>query len=186
MKHLLFFASLALLGACTTQPQVESKTNNNFILAEDIQTILPMEMDTSMDWGCADFTNASTKLDQEKIFSFLKKGILAGKFKAYKDYPNKELSIADVDHILVTWDSTAQAEDPNHPGTFVSAPIKSEIPAETVAKLKFHETIEVDTVTNTFHSTVAYISVYILKKNEIGETMGTRKLFDVKLNEEKH
>lgn len=180
----LFF--IVTLFACNTAPVAETDTkkdNNSYVWSDNIQTILPLEKDTS--WDGSNLTNAAVNFDQEKLFASISKALLAGKIKAYDNYPDKELTIAQVSKILVSWDSTATAEDPNKPGSFVSAPMKFELTGWNVPQINFHETIELDTVTNVLTQKVSYITVYLTILTETGKAIGTKKLFDVKLNEEK-
>ena len=186
MKYsLLLFISTVLYACNGTEVKEAVLKNNNLVLAEDIQTILPLEKDTSLNWAQADFTNAFAKFDENKLFTTITKAVLDGKVKAYSEYPDKELSVDQVNKMLVSWDSTAQAEDPNHPGTFVSAPLKFVVSSWNVPQIRFHEKIELDTVTNVLHKTTSHISLYIFKQTESGEIVGHTKLFDVKFNDEK-
>ncbi len=186
MKYsLILFISTIFFACNKTEVKEEAPKNNNLVLAEDIQTILPLEKDTSWAWGSSDFTNISANFDPEKIFSSITKSILSGKIKAYSDYPTKELTVNEVSKILVSWDSTATVEHPDHPGTVVSAPLKSEITAWDVPQIRFHETMELDTVTNILHKKTSYITLYTFKYAESGGVVGIRKLFDVKFNKEK-
>ena len=180
----LFF--VIALFACNTAPVTETDTkkdNNSYVWSDDIQTILPLEKDTA--WEGSNLTNASANFDQEKLFASIKKAVLGGKIKAYSNYPDKELTLAQASNLLVSWDSTAMAEDPNKPGTFVSAPMKFEVFGWSVPQINFHKTIELDTVTNIISEKISYLTVYIYKTTETGKTIGIKKLFDVKFNEEK-
>ena len=185
MKHIGYLFFIPILFACNKAEVKEEVKYNNLVLAEDIQTILPLEKDTSLNWEHADFTNASVKFDEKVLFSTITKAVLNGKIKAYSEYPDKELTPAQVDKMLASWDSTAMAEDPNHPGVMVSAPMKFEISYWSVPQIRFHEKIELDTVTNVLHKTTSHITLYIFKQTETGEIVGHKKLFDVKFNEEK-
>jgi hypothetical protein len=170
---------LSILFACNKAPVEETK-NNKLVWAENVQSSLPFETDTI--WDQSDLTNASNKFDRKKLISSITKAVLAGKIKAYRDFPNEELSAADVDHILVKWDSTAHIEDPEHPGTFISAPIKMEITSQNMPFIKFTEKIEFDTLDYSISKKVSLVSLYGYKCTETGATIGAMKLFDVKLN----
>lgn len=183
MKYsLLLFISTILFACNKTEVKEEAPKNNNLVLAEDIQTILPIEKDTSFDWGKSDFTNAFAKFDEKALVSSITSAVLAGKIKAYSEYPDKELTLAQASKMLVSWDSTAMAEDPNHKGVMISAPMKFEISSWNVPQIRFHEKIELDTVTNELHKTTSHITLYILNHTETGEVIGIKKLFDVKFN----
>lgn len=187
MKNIAFIFLIAAIAACGEKKEPEKAqekaADNNLLWSENIQTILPLEQNTFVFWAGSDTTNAGASFDQEKIFLSIKKALRSEKIKAYADYPNKELTTVEVEHILVQWDSTAQVEDPNNPGSFVSAPLKMEV--YDIPKLYFHETIELDTLTGVLSKRVNYITLYTSKRTENGETVGTIKLFDVKFNEEK-
>ena len=68
------------------------------------------------------------------------------------------------------------------PGTFVSAPIKSEITSWNIPFIRFTEKIELDTLDYSISKKVSLVSLYVYKFTETGATKGTMKLFDVKLN----
>jgi hypothetical protein len=181
MKSLLPVTAIALLLSCN-KPETPSSANT-LVWAEDIQTVLPMESDTISGWPCSDFTNAKTDYDKHKLFNSITAGILSGKVKAYMNYPNDILTVDQVKHILVEWDSTIQVEDPNNPGTFIYAPVKMEVTPEYVPLLKFHEKILLDTVTYSLKRELAYITLYTYKTNSRFQVDGSKKLFDVKFNE---
>jgi hypothetical protein len=150
---------LSLIFSCKN-PSVEEPANNKLLWAENVQSSLSLE----------------------KLISSITKAVLAGKIKAYRNFPNEELSPKDVDHILVKWDSTAQIEDPKNPGKFVSAPIKNEITSWNMPFIRFTEKIELDTLDYSISKKVSLVSLYGYKCTETGATIGAMKLFDVKLN----
>ena len=183
MKKIIFLLAISSIAACTSKTEVkEEKSNNSLLWSESIQTVMPIEKDTA--WENTNFTNIDAKFDSHVIFSSLTAAVTSGKLKAYRNYPNEQLSIAEVNHLLVSWDSTATAEDPNHPGTMVSAPMRFELNELSVPQLNFHEKIELDTVSYTLRKKVSYVSIYIYKITETGVTVGIKKLMDVKLNDE--
>ena len=170
---------ISLIFSCKN-PSLKEPANSKLLWAENVQSSLSLETDTI--WDQSDLTNAANKFDREKLISSITKAVLAGKIKAYRDFPNEELSPKDVDHILVQWDSTAHIEDPKNPGTFVSAPIKSEITSWNIPFIRFTEKIELDTLDYSISKQVSLVSLYVYKCTETGATKGTMKLFDVKLN----
>ena len=159
----------------------EESKNSKLVWADNVWSTLPLETDTV--WEGTDFTNASNTFDREKLVSSITKAVLAGKLKAYSDFPNKALSVKEVQNILVKWDSTATSEDPNNPGVFISAPIKMEIDSWSIPYIKFNEKIELDTLTYTLSKKTSYITLFNYKRTEKGETVGIKKLFDVQFNE---
>ena len=180
MKTITFLFCLTALLACNKNMKEESK-NSKLVWADNVWSTLPLEADTV--WEGTDFTNASNTFDREKLVSSITKAVLAGKLKAYSDFPNKALSVKEVQNILVKWDSTATCEDPNNPGVFISAPIKMEIDSWSIPYIKFNEKIELDTLTYTLSKKTSYITLFNYKRTEKGETVGIKKLFDVQFNE---
>jgi hypothetical protein len=166
-----------VLVACKNEVKVEEK-DNSIVWAENAFFEFPMEKDSSMH-SFANLSNAQNSFDREKIFKAITEAIIAGKMKAYKNYPNDALSVDDVKKILVKWD-TVQVENPDKPGEFVLAPIKSEIEAYHVPLLKFNESISFDTLSYSIKKNVSYVSFYTYKMTEIGGVVGVVKLFDVK------
>ncbi|MES2284453.1 MAG: hypothetical protein V4547_02110 [Bacteroidota bacterium] len=171
--------SVALI-ACNKNTNEEPK-KNNLLLAENVWSILPIETDTV--WSGSDLTNAANKFDREKLITSITHAVLAGKLKAYSNYPDQELSVKEVENILVSWDSSATTEDPNKPGTMITSAIKYELSVSSIPYLKFNEKIEMDTLTYSLSKKVSYATLYIYKSTETGETKGARKLFDVQFND---
>lgn len=164
--------------ACTNNTNHETK--NNLVLAENVESIVPLVPDTTWDeqeW------KALYKYDQEKLFSTFVKGVLSNKLKAYSDVsnPQTELTTQEFTNILVAWDSSAVTEDPNNPGKMVPAPIKYELTGEDVVQIRFNEKIEIDTISYTLHKTASSVSFISYMYSETGEMLGLKHLFDVKL-----
>ena len=145
---------ISLIFSCKN-PSLKETANSKLLWAENVQSSLSLETDTI--WDQSDLTNAANKFDREKLISSITKAVLAGKIKAYRDFPNEELSPKDVDHILVQWDSTAHIEDPKNPGTFVSAPIKSEITSWNIPFIRFSNAFY---PTNKSFSKIFYVFVF--------------------------
>src|ERR1035437_7862521 len=106
---LLLFTSIVACNKNTNQETKKSKV----LWAETVQSSVPLVRDTL--WNEADW-KAAYKYDKEKIFSSTTHAVLAGKLKAYSDYPGKELTLKEFNNILVSWDSTHLTEDANNPG----------------------------------------------------------------------
>ncbi|MCC6838439.1 MAG: hypothetical protein IT234_07880 [Bacteroidia bacterium] len=176
LKISLFIAAIVLV-ACKNEVKVEEK-DSSVVWAENAFFEFPMEKDSLMN-SYPNLSNASNSFDREKIFKSITDAVMSGKMKAYKNYPNDALSVDDVKNILVKWD-TAQIENPEKPGEFVLAPLKSEITSFHIPLLKFNETVSFDTLSYSIKKTVSYVSLYTYKMTETGETVGVAKLFDVK------
>ncbi|MFL5765734.1 MAG: hypothetical protein ACJ77K_17440 [Bacteroidia bacterium] len=176
---MVIFAALAACNTKTEAPAAAGK-NNELVVGEGVQTILSLEADTS----CAylDPVNIRNKFDREKLFKSIIRSVVDGKMKAYRNFPDGELSVKEVQGILVQWDSTAQVEDPEHPGTFVSAPIKMEISSANTPQIRFHETIALDTLTGKIDQKISYLTLYTYAVDREFNVNGVKKVFDVKLN----
>ena len=179
MKKIAILFILTAIIACNKSTNQET-TNNKVLWAENVQSIVPLVRDTT--WNEVDW-DAAYKYDKEKIFSSITHAILSGKLKAYTDYPNSALTVKEFNNILVQWDSTFVVEDPNNPGTMISAPVKFEVKSEDITQLKFNEKVELDTVSYSLSKKVSYITFFANKYNEVGDILGVKKIFDVKLND---
>ena len=180
-KTALLFILTGIIACTNTTTKTPETNSNNILWAETVKTILPMERDSA--WNEADW-KAAYKYDKEKMFRSITRGILAGKIKAYRNYPDFQFTPKDFQNFLVQWDSTATVEDPNNPGVFIAAPIKTEITPESVMQLKFDEKIELDTMNYTLAKKVSMVTFFGYKYNELGDILGIKKLFDVKLNDD--
>lgn len=180
MKKITFLLICTAFIACTKSTD-EKNSKSKIVLAENIQSIVPLLPDST--WDEASW-NALYKCDREKIYGTIVKGVLDGKLKAYSDVstPETQLSTQEFTNILVQWDSTAQTEDPKNPGKMISAPIKFELTGEGVVQLRFNEKIEMDTVSYTLHRTASSVAFISYMQTETGEIMGLKHLFDVKLD----
>ncbi|MCE3280138.1 MAG: hypothetical protein K0S44_2329 [Bacteroidetes bacterium] len=181
MKRIIILSlfSISLLFSCDKKEEKSgSEKNNGLVWAENVTTIMPMERDTL--WDKADFTNASNKFDREKLFNSITKAVMNGKLKAYSDFPQGELSLKDVEHILVQWD-TLEVKDPET-GISSIAPVKNEIGSQRIPYIQFNETIVLDTMKYEIIKKVSVVTLIEFKMTESGDIVGKRKLFDVKLN----
>ncbi len=178
-KIIVLIALTTTLFACN-KPAAEETNKNTLTLAENAYTVLPLE--TEQGWSTSSQLNADNKMDRKKIFSSLIDAVLAGKLKAYLNFPESELTANEVQAILVQWDSTHTVEDPNNPGTMISAPMKYEISASNTTQLIFNETIMLDTVSYAINKKVSYVTLCTSKMTNTGEIIGIKKVFDVKMN----
>ncbi len=184
MKYSIFCLFLLTLFACSQPSSEEGKPLKSSKLkwADNIQTIMPLETDTG--WhDQPDLLNQALKPEKEKLFRSVIDAVFAGKLTAYENYPGTALTPEEAKVKIIQWDSTAMCEDPNNPGVMVSCPIKSEITSEFLTRIKFNETIELDTVNYSLSKKVSFITLYTYKFTETGRVVGMRKIFDVKMNE---
>jgi gliding motility associated protien GldN len=75
--------------------------------------------------------------DRRSLFDVLKDALMAGTINAFDnpamdDEFKVKMSKAAIEALFVQWDSTNQVEDPNNPGTFILAPIKTELTTNNV------------------------------------------------------
>jgi len=179
MKKIAIILMLTAIIACNKNANQETK-NTKVIWAETVQSSVPLERDTL--WNKTDW-DAVYKYDKEKIFSSITSAVKSGKLKAYADYPNRPFTVKEFNNIFSSWDSTNEAEYPINSGTFVPAPLLKEIKADDIVLLKFNEKIEFDTLSYSLNKEVSYITFFSYKYNILGDILGVKKLFDVKLNE---
>jgi gliding motility associated protien GldN len=75
--------------------------------------------------------------DRRSLFDVLKDALMAGSITAF-DNPAMDdefkvrMSKTAIEGLFVQWDSTNQVEDPNNPGTYILAPIKTELTTNNV------------------------------------------------------
>ena len=180
MKKIAVLILFTALIACNKNTNQETK-NSNVLWAETVQSSIPLIRDTLCDEA---YWKAAYKYDKEKIFSTITHAILAGKLKAYYNYPSneKELTAKEFNNIIVVWDSTHVTNDPDHPGTMVIAPMKSEITADDIVEIRLNEKVELDTLSYSLSQKVSSITFLTYKYDEKGNILGLKHLFDVKLN----
>ncbi len=166
------------LIACNKNSK-EDSSNTKIVWAENVQTVVPLEKDPL--WTDEEWT-AVYKYDKEKIFTSITNAVLAGKLKAYADYPGTPYSVKEFSNILVQFDTTTVA-DPNNPENITISPLKREVKSSDIVQMKFNEKIELDTVSFMLSNKVSYITFLSRKYNDVGELLGLKKLFDVKLND---
>jgi len=75
--------------------------------------------------------------DRRSLFDVMKDALLDGSITAFDnpamdDEFKVKMSKAAIEGLFVQWDSTNQVEDPNNPGTYILAPIKTELTTNNV------------------------------------------------------
>lgn len=75
--------------------------------------------------------------NRSSLFDVLKKALLNGSIYAYgnalfDDEFKVRMSLVEINGLFIQWDSTNQQEDPNNPGTYILAPIKTELTSKDV------------------------------------------------------
>jgi len=83
-----------------------------------------------------------------------------------------DMTKTEIEAKLVRWDSTAQAEDPNNPGTMLSAPTKNETTAANIWKYWVKEDWFFDRQRSVLDVRIIGICPVVEKISETGEHMG--------------
>ena len=110
----------------------------------------------------------------------MKDEILAGNLIAFNnpaldDEFRLEMTIAEVNQVLVSWDSTNQVEDPNDPGVLIDAPIKMETTSDLVWKYWVKEDWFFDRQRSVMEVRILGLCPLVEKKTETGEGTGADK-----------
>jgi gliding motility associated protien GldN len=120
-------------------------------------------------------------LDRKSLFDVLKDGIIKeGNITAF-DQPllddefRYDMTKSEVEKLLSSWDSTASYEDPENPGSFISAPVKTEILTLNVWKYWVKEDWFFDKQRSVLDVRIIGICPIIEKKTETGESTGADK-----------
>ncbi len=119
-------------------------------------------------------------LNRKSLFDVMKDEILAGNLIAFNnpaldDEFRLEMTIAEVNQVLVSWDSTNQVEDPNDPGVLIDAPIKMETTSDLVWKYWVKEDWFFDRQRSVMEVRILGLCPLVEKKTETGEGTGADK-----------
>lgn len=121
--------------------------------------------------------------DRKSLFDLLKDGALKeGTVKCFSPTDDEfriEFTKSEIEGLLMAWDSSAMAEDPNDPGTMISAPIKNEITSEEIIKYQIKEDWFFDKQRSVLDVRIIGLLVIVAKKAEggDGESLGDKGLF---------
>ncbi len=86
-----------------------------------------------------------------------------------------DMTKSEIESLLVSWDSSNQAEDPNNPGTYISAPLKKEITTDKVWKYWVKEDWFFDKQRSVLDVRIIGLCPLIQKLTETGEATGGDK-----------
>ncbi len=116
------------------------------------------------------------------LFDVLKSAVLTGALKAYAnpvfdDEFTQEMTIADVQKFLVSWDSTNQVEDINNPGQYITVPVKEEIKAQNICQYWLKEDWFFDKQRSVMEVRIVGLCPLAQKLSEDGEVVGVKPLF---------
>lgn len=120
-------------------------------------------------------------LDRKSLFDVMKDAALKdGTITCFNnpltdDEFRFEMTKSEIEALLVSWDSTTQVEDPNNPGTFVSAPTKNEVTSNRVWKYWVKEDWFFDKQRSVLDVRIIGLCPLIEKKTESGESTGSDK-----------
>lgn len=120
-------------------------------------------------------------LDRKSLFDVIKDAALKDGTITCFDQPGiddefrYEMTKSEIDKLLVSWDSTATAEDPNNPGTYISAPVKNEIATISVWKYWVKEDWFFDKQRSVLDVRIIGLCPLVEKKTETGESTGADK-----------
>jgi gliding motility associated protien GldN len=119
--------------------------------------------------------------DRKSLFDVLKDAALKGIggqiscFSSTDDEFRIEFTKSEIEGLLVSWDSSATTEDPNNPGTFISAPTKKETTSENISKYWLKEDWFFDKQRSVLDVRIIGLLVIIPKLTETGEDAGADK-----------
>jgi gliding motility associated protien GldN len=117
-------------------------------------------------------------LDRKSLFDVIKDAAVKDGTITCFDQPalddefRSEMTKSEIEALLVKWDSTNQAEDPNNPGTFISAPIKRETSTDKVWKYWIKEDWFFDKQRSVLDVRIIGLCPLIEKVSETGESTG--------------
>ncbi len=120
-------------------------------------------------------------LDRKSLFDVLKDGAIKdGTVTAFgqpliDDEFRFDLTKSEVEAMLISWDSSATAEDPNNPGVFISAPTKNETTTLNVWKYWVKEDWFFDKQRSVLDVRIIGLCPIVEKKTETGESTGSDK-----------
>jgi gliding motility associated protien GldN len=119
-------------------------------------------------------------LDRRSLFDVIKDGVRAGKLIAFNnpaldDQFKVEMTLAEVEALLIQWDSTNEVEDPINPGVMIKAPIKNEITTDKVWKYWIKEDWFFDRQRSVMDVRIIGLCPLVEKKTESGESTGADK-----------
>ncbi|MEO6902728.1 MAG: gliding motility protein GldN [Bacteroidia bacterium] len=120
-------------------------------------------------------------LDRKSLFDVIKDAAMKDGSITLFDQPltddefRFEMTKSEIQSMLVTWDSTNQSEDPTNPGSYLSAPLKSEITTAKVWKFWVKEDWFFDRQRSVLDVRILGLCPLIEKISETGEHLGADK-----------
>lgn len=122
--------------------------------------------------------------DRKSLFDVIKDAAVAGDLVVFDDIGDMEfrndLTKTEVEGKLSSWDSTAQTEDVNNPGTMISAPVQNKITSDMITKYQLKEDWFFDRQRSVLDVRILGILVVKQKINQVTkEAAGEIGLFSV-------
>ena len=120
-------------------------------------------------------------LDRKSLFTVIRDAAVKdGTITAFNnpltdDEFRYDMTKSEIEALLVSWDSSNQAEDPNNPGTYISAPLKKEITTDKVWKFWVKEDWFFDKQRSVLDVRIIGLCPLIQKLTETGEATGGDK-----------
>jgi gliding motility associated protien GldN len=116
------------------------------------------------------------------LFDVLKCALLNDKLQAYgnpifDDEFTLPMTKAEVEKVLISWDSAHQVEDVNNPGNMIDSPLKTEINASSIRQYWVKEDWFFDKQRSVMEARIVGICPLAEKKSESGDVVGVRPLF---------
>jgi gliding motility associated protien GldN len=117
-------------------------------------------------------------LDRKSLFDVIKDAAMTTGAITCFDQPGTDdefrydMTKSEIEAKLTKWDSTATAEDPNNPGTFVSAPTKNEVTTLNVWQYWVKEDWFFDKQRSVLDVRIIGLCPLVEKKTETGESTG--------------
>jgi len=117
-------------------------------------------------------------LDRKSLFDVIKDAAITNgtitcfNQAATDDEFRYDMTKSEIEGMLIKWDSTATAEDPNNPGTFISAPQKEEISTISVWQYWVKEDWFFDKQRSVLDVRIIGLCPLVEKKTESGESTG--------------
>lgn len=120
-------------------------------------------------------------LDRKSLFDVIKDAAMIDGTITCFDQPltddefRFDMTKSEIEGLLTKWDSAAQAEDPNNPGTYISAPTKNDITTAQVWKYWVKEDWFFDKQRSVLDVRIIGLCPLIEKLSETGEHLGGDK-----------
>jgi len=172
MKKIIFIILVAttIVSCNQNTNHTTDKSSPLLLLSNDAESVLTFDTKPDPITGQMKL-NIYDWFRRNVLYNQITANVKSGKMKAYKNYPKDELTIDEFNTLLTNW------------YTVKSTPVSTTISGVNIARIRFHEKIEMDTTTNSIKKEISFLSFDVEKRIEnSAEVVGYKHLFDVKLN----